>query len=358
MTTAPEPLINSTAVFVIHLVIVVTNVLSMVFSISWVCFVCLRLKNIRKQAGRVEVFDSVELKDLRNKRNKYYLFLIVMIIEAIHVGLRLWVYIAFTVFDKFPYKLNCTIIEDYKAYQFIVSLQPCQFTWIGLSHSFALALVISMNITVQFIRESYSYYEKSFRWIKIWIVFGSVQFLSVWIFLSIPYIALIGSALFIVFAFVDYVALFRAAKRLLTILNMRLFDLKYEPLEYTRFRRSMLKLQWLGFFLLSLFIYMFGIVLAHVAIWTSLLPCFLDKYYSINWPVFNATQVETVANVGSIVWLLDYIAIFQFDVVLVSVNLFYLLYTRVTRTNIREETRHLMEQYNDSITRGPRTYSL
>ena len=356
----PEPIINSTAVFIIHLVIVATNVLSMIFSIAWVCYICLRLKNIRKQAGREDVFDSVELKNLRNKQNKYYLFLAVMIIEAIHVALRLVIYIVFTTLDMFPNILQpgCTIIGKYKAYQFIESLQPYQFIWIGLSHSFALALVVSMHITMLYLREMYSYYEKTFKWVKIWFVIGIAQFLSVWIFLSIPYIALIGSVLFTVYALVDFVALFRAAKRLLAILNMRLFDLQYEPTEYNRFRRSMLKLQWLGFFLLSLFIYLVGIILAHIAIWTSLSPCFFETYYKINFPVLNATQVETVANVGSILWLLDYVAIFQFDAVLLSANLIYLIYTRLSRKNIREETRHLMEQYSDSITRGPKTYTL
>ena len=334
----PEPIINSTAVFIIHLVIVATNVLSMIFSISWVCYICLRLKNIRKQARREDVFDSVELK-----QNKYYLFLVVMIIEAIHVASRLVIYIVFTTFDKFPYHSSCTIIGKYKAYQFIESLQPYQFIWIGLSHSFALALVVSMHITMLYLREMYSYYEKTFKWVKIWFVIGIVQFLSVWIFLSIPYIALIGSVLFTVYALVDFVALVRAAKRLLAILNVRLLELKNEPTEYNRFRQSMLKLQWLGFFLLSLFIYLVGIILAHIAIWTSLSPCFLETYYNVTFPVLNATQVETVANVGSIAWLLDYVAIFQFDMVLLSANLIYLIYTRLSRKNIREETRHLID---------------
>ena len=357
MTPEPEPLINSTLVFIIHLVIIVTNVLGVIFSTSWVCYICLRLKKMRKKA-RNDILESMDLKNLKNKLKKYYLFLAVMIIEAIHVALRLGIYIVFTILDQFPYKADCGTIGEYKAYQFIVSLQPYQFIWIGLSHSFALALVVSMTITMLYLRETYSYYDKNLKWIKIWIVIGIVQFLSVWIFLSIPYIALIGSLLFTVYAFVDFAMLFRAAKRLLAILNMRLFDLQYEPTEYTRFRRSMVKIQWLGFFLLSLFVYLVGIVLAHVAIWMSLSPCYLDTYFHVKFPVLNATQVETVANVASIVWLLDYVAILQFDVVLMLANLFYLIYTRLSRSNIREETRHLMEQYNDSISRGPRTYTL
>ncbi|KAI6660546.1 hypothetical protein LOD99_14130 [Oopsacas minuta] len=351
-TPIPDVIINHTAVTTFHIILIVTNVVGVLFSISWVIYVWSKLEKIKKQLKRVDVLNTLEINEMRNKVIKYYLYLAVMIIEAIHVLLRLVIYIVFTAFDFLPHEPSqptCHIIGNYSAYYFIERLQPYQFIWIGLSHSFAIALIISLIVTMLYLRESYSYYERRFKWIKRWLVIGIVQFFAVWVFLSIPYMAPIGSIIFTLSTILDFAFLVKAARRLLAILNMRLFDLKFEPEKYSTFRRSLIKFQWLGIFLLSLMLYLIGIVFAHIAIWLSVSPCFFSTYYNIPY-VLTDTQVDTISNVASIVWLLDYVAIFQFDIVLLAGNIIYMIYTRISRKNINDETRQLMNDYSNSLT--------
>ena len=348
--TDKEPLINHIGVLVFHLLVVVTNVVSVLFSVSWVWYICAQINQTRKIKRRFEREhgEVTTIRELESKIKKYYLYLVIMVIEAFHVALRLIIYIIFTVLDFLEIDAHCETIDEYRAYYFIESLMPYQFIWIGLSHSLALALMISLIVTLLFLRETYSYYEKRFRWVKIWIIIGIIQFLLVWSLLSIPWVALLGSTIFTVFAVIDFLMLYKASKRLLSVLNMRLFDLRYEHQKYWSFRKSLLKFKWFGSFLLSLMVYLFGIIFAHLAIWLSISPCYFDKYFNIGVHL-NTTEVQIVADVASVIWLLDYLAILQFDLALVGGNIAYLIYTRVSMRNVNAETRQLLRDYTDSV---------
>ena len=344
-----EPLIGHWWVFGFHVTIVVTNILSLFFSISWVWYICAQINITRRVQKRLEreYGDLNSLKETQTKKTKYIFYLVVMLIEALHVALRLIIYIIFTILDFFYLDVECTTIGQYRAYYFIENLMPYQFIWIGLSHSLALALMISLIITLIFLRESYSYYKKNFKWIKFWFVFGCIQLPAVWLLLSIPWVALLGSISFIFFAIVDFSMLYTTAKRLFSILNMRLFDLRYEN-EYHMFRRALLKFRWFGLFLLSLGVYLIGIFLAHLAIWLSISPCYFQHYLNIGYNP-NTTEVLTIANVASVAWLLDYLAIAQFDIVLVFGNILYFIYARATMKDTNAETRLLLRRYTESI---------
>ena len=332
--------------------------MSVLFSVSWVWYICAQIIQTRKIKRRFEREhgEVTNIRELESKIKKHYLYLVIMVIEAFHVALRLIIYIIFTVLDFFELDAHCDTIDEYRAYYFIESLMPYQFIWIGLSHSLALALMISLIVTLLFLRETYSYYEKRFRWIKIWIIIGIIQFLSVWSLLSIPWVALLGSAIFTIFAVVDFFMLYKASKRLLSVLNMRLFDLRYEQ-KYWSFRNSLLKFKWFGYFLLSLMVYLFGIIFAHLAIWLSISPCYFDTYFNIGVHL-NTTEVQIIADVASVVWLLDYLAILQFDLTLVGGNIAYSIYTCVSMRNVNAETRQLLRDYTDSVTDRQRGYSL
>ena len=346
--TDKEPLLSHIGI-VFHLLVVATNVVSILFSVSWVWYFCAQLNQTKKIKRRLESEhgEVTTIRELESKIKKYYLYLVIMVIEAFHVALRLITYIVFTVLDFIEFDADCVIIDEYRAYYFIESLMPYQFIWIGLSHSLALALMISLIVTLLFLRETYSYYEKRFRWVKIWIIIGIIQFLSVWSLLLIPWVALLGSTIFTVFAVIDFFMLYKTSKRLLSVLNMRLFDLRYEQ-RYWSFRNSLLKFKWFGYFLLSLMVYLFGIVFAHLAIWLSISPCYFDRYFNTGVHL-NTTEMQIVADVASVVWLLDYLAILQFDLALVGGNLAYLIYARVSKRNVNAETRQLLRDYTDSV---------
>ena len=97
-----------------------------------------------------------------------------MVIEALHVLFRLIIYIVFTVFDFLPtirpentFSIPGSTDGDFnKAFNFIEEVEPYQFIWIGLSHCLILALMISLIVTMLFLRETYSYYDRDYKLIK------------------------------------------------------------------------------------------------------------------------------------------------------------------------------------------------
>ena len=293
---------------------------------------------------------------MKTKIHKHYFFLSVMVIEALHVLFRLIIYIVFTVFDFLPiirpentFTIPGSTDGDFnKAFNFIEEVEPYQFIWIGLSHCLILALMISLIVTMLFLRETYSYYDRDYKLIKFWIDFGVVQFSMVFVFLSIPYIAMMGSVLFTIFSFIDFAGLVYAGKRLHVILKMRLFDLKWEPDKYDSFKRRLLRFKWLYIFLISLLIYLIGIVLAHLAIWLSVSPYYFKQYFHYPYS-FQSYVVNSILDSASIAWILDYLAILQFDIVLVGGNLLYLLYTRLTQRNVNKEAKRLVDDYTNEL---------
>ena len=348
--TGKEPLISHQCVLGVHVLVVITNFLSVLFSISWVCYIYAQINHTRRVQRRLEG-DVARLEESRTKIKQYLLYLVIMVIEAFHVALRLVIYIIFTVLDFINVDARCEIIDKYRAYSFIENLMPYQFIWIGLSHSLALALMISLIVTLLFLRETYSYYEKNLKWFKIWIIIGFIQFPIVWLLLSIPWVALLGSILFTIFAIIDFIMLYPTSKRLLSILNMRLFDLRYEHDKYISFRRALLKFKLFGLFLVSLLVYLVGIILAHLGIWLSISPCYFSRYLNIAFNP-NTTEVQRIADVASVVWLLDYLAILQFDVALLVGNIGYLIYRRFSMKDVNAETRQLLRDYTDSVSKA------
>ena len=370
------PIIPFQVVWGFHILITVTNLFGLLFSALWVFYISCEVKRIQRILKRLKLQILAEeimhkMKEMRTKLHKYYFYLAVMVIEALHVLFRLIIYIVFTGLDfdsylqaandnltnsSVTYEDKCIFVEEFnEAFNFIERAEPYQFIWIGLSHCLILALMLSLIVTMFFLRETYSYYDRDYKLIKFWIKFGVVQFSMVFVFLSIPYIAMMGSVLFTTFSFIDFAGLVYAGKRLHVILKMRLFDLQWEPDKYDSFKRRLLRFKWLYIFLISLLIYLIGIVLAHLAIWLSVSPCYFNRFFF--YP-YTLPHVYNILNSASFFWVLDYLAILQFDIVLVGGNLIYLLYAKLTQKSANKETKRLLNDYTNELLGRPRYNTL
>ena len=348
-----EPLIPYTYGTIFHICIVITNAVSLFFSIGWVVFIVLKLKKIQLVLERLHLLvEENEIEKLLNeqqtKKYKYYFFLSTTILEACHVSLRLMTFAISTYFDFFP-AAKCDWVQRYKAYDFITSIQPYQFIWISLSHCFVLTLMTSVIMTMLYIRESYSYFAHTYKWVWRWAYIGLFQFIVCWALLISPYSGLAGSSLYITCMTLDFLVLIAVGRRLHSALIMRLMDVQYEPREWLRMERGIIRFKRVStVFIISLFLYLIGVLCAHLGIWVALSPCYFEKFFGIHF-IFNKEKVQYIVDVASVIWLIDYIAVIQFDLVLIGVNVAYIVQSRLSYRDVNEETRQIITNYREQV---------
>ncbi|KAI6645783.1 hypothetical protein LOD99_13046 [Oopsacas minuta] len=355
-----QPLIPYICGTIFHIIIVVTNFVSLIFSLGWVGFILVKISKIRLILRRLELLTQEPetakiLDELQTKKNKNYFFLSTTLLEASHVSLRLMTFAISTYFDFEP-SAKCDWVEDYKAYDFITSKQPYQFIWISLSHCLVLSLMTTLIMTILSIRESYSYFPRCFKWVWRWAYIGMLQFIICWALLISPYTGLAGSSLYIVCMAIDFVALIAAGRKLYAILVMRLLDLQFEPLEWSRMYRGMTIFRRVSsVFIVTLFFYLIGVLCAHLGIWVALSPCYFSKFFSIHFR-FTKQKVQYILDVASIIWLIDYIAVIQFDLVLIVVNIAYIVYSRLNYRDVNQETRSVIARYREHVISTRRSF--
>ena len=355
-----EPLIPYIYGTFFHISIVITNAVSLFFSIGWVVFIILKLKKIRLVLKRLHLFVEEHeiaklLDEQQTKKYKYYFFMWTTILEACHVSLRLMTFAISTYFDFVP-DAKCDWVQEYKAYDFITSKQPYQFIWISLSHCFVLSLMTAIIMTMLYLRESYSYFARSYQWVWRWAYIGLLQFIVCWALLISPYTGLAGSSLYLVCVTLDFLVLIGVGRRLHAVLMMRLMDLQYEPREWLRMERGIIKFKRVSsVFIISLFLYLIGVLCAHLGIWVALSPCYFEKFFGIHfW--FSKKKVQYIVDVASVIWLIDYIAVIQFDLVLIGVNVAYIVYARLSYRDVNEETRRIIANYREQVLSDWRRY--
>ena len=348
-----EPIIPYLVGTVFHIVIVFTNLIGLIFSISWVLFIFLKLRTIENILKRLNLqshtAEIIKLKEeQQTRKNKYCFFLSTTVLEACHVSLRLMTFSISSYFDFVPAP-DCKWVDEYRAYDFITSRQPYQFIWISLAHCFVLSLMTTLIMTILFLRESYSYFEPVYDWVWRWASIGLVQFILCWALLLSPYTGLVGSILYILFVWVDYFVLIAVGRKLYALLLMRLIDLQFDPIEWGRLNRGISKFRRVSsVFMLSFFIYIIGIICSHLGIWVGLSPCYFEKFFSIQ-IFFTLEKVQLLLDIASIIWLADYIAVIQFDLVLICVNIVYIVYSRMSYRDINEETRRLVSRFQEDV---------
>ena len=348
-----QPLIPYTCGTVFHIIIVITNFVSLLFSLGWVCYIVVKLSKIRLVLRRLRLLTQEPefariFEEQHTKRHKYYFFLTTTTLEACHVSLRLMTFAISTFFD-FESAAKCDWVQEYKAYDFITSKQPYQFIWISLSHCFVLSLMTTLIMTILFIRETYSYYARCYEQVWRWAYIGMLQFIICWALLISPYTGLAGSSLYLLCMTVDFVFLLAAGKKLYAVLIMRLLDLQFEPKEWVCMNRGITKFRRVSsIFMTSLFLYLIGVLCAHLGIWVSLSPCYFSKFFDIHF-LFTQQKVQDLLDVASIIWLIDYLAVIQFDLVLISVNIVYIVSSRLHHRDVNEETRNLIANYREQV---------
>ena len=348
-----QPLIPYTCGTVFHIIIVLTNFVSLVFSLGWVCYIIIQLSKIRLILRRLRLLTrETEIARIfdeqQTKKHKYLFFLTTTILEACHVGLRLLTFAISTFFD-FESAAKCDWVEDYKAYDFITSKQPYQFIWISLSHCFVLSLMTTLIMTILFIRESYSYFARCYKQVWRWGYIGMFQFIICWALLISPYTGLAGSCLYLLCMGIDFVFLIVAGKKLYAVLIMRLLDLQFEPREWVCMNHGITKFRRVStIFITSLFFYLIGVLCAHLGIWVALSPCYFSKFFGIHF-LFTQQKVQDILDVASVIWLIDYLAVIQFDLVLIAVNISYIVSSRLHHRDVNEETRDLIANYREQV---------
>lgn len=256
---------------------------------------------------------------------------------------------AISTFFDFESAAKCDWVEDYKAYDFITSRQPYQFIWISLSHCFVLSLMTTLTMTILYIRESYSYYARCYRQVWRWGYIGMLQFIICWALLISPYTGLAGSSLYILCMIIDFIFLMSAGRKLYAVLIMRLLDLQFDPREWTCMYRGVTKFRRVSsIFMISLFVYLIGVFCAHLGIWVALSPCYFSKFFGIHF-LFTQQKVQDILDVASIIWLVDYLAVIQFDLVLITVNIVYIVSSRLHHRDVNEQTRGLIANYREHV---------
>ena len=309
----------------------------------WMYRIVQRVRNTFKETKSLRG-DSKEstlkkIRTIKSKQSKHIFFLCFMLLFVMHICVRSFIYIIFVLAEYFVEKQSC--VEIATELNFIHSIQMFVFPLLLVSGTLLIAVLISLGAFLLFVRETYNYFGKKVKWIKIWIFIGAVQVIITIVLQLIPWLIMIGSVVLVCFLLIDYVFLIGALRKLVKTLNLKKIDATYKSNLKFRYRQCINGIRMLSRpLLITLFVYIFGIAMEQLAVWTTLARCFVVKYYYMD----RGTYVDTslLANIASFLWVVTYITIIQFYISFLLIALAYFCRSHRNRKEMENEQRRLI----------------
>ena len=309
----------------------------------WVYRIIQKVRTTFKEMKTLRGEDNTlkKIRTVKNKQSKHIFFLCFMLLFVMHICVRSFIYIMFVVAEYFVEEHPCIENTTVTGLKFIHSIEMFVFPMLLVSGTLFIAVLISLGTFLLFVRETYNYFGKKVKWIKIWIFIGVVQVIIITVLQLIPWLIMFGSVVLACFLLIDYALLIGALRKLVKTLNLKKIDATYKSCLKFRYRQCIKGIRMLSRpLLITLFVYIFGIAMEQLAVWTTLARCFVVKYYYMD----RETYVDTslLANIASFLWVVTYITIIQFYISFLLIALAYFCHSHRNRKEMENEQRRLI----------------
>ena len=298
-------------------------------------------KEIKSLRGEHKDGILKKIRTVKNKQSKHIFFLCFMLLFVMHICVRSFIYIMFVLAEYFVEEHPCVENTTITELKFIHSMHMFVFPMLLVSGTLFIAVLISLGTFLLYVRETYNYFGKKVKWIKVWTFIGVVQVVTTVVLQLIPWLILIGSVVLACFLLMDFVFLIGALRKLVKTLNLKKIDATYKSSLKYRYRQCINGIRMLSRpLLITLFVYIFGIVMEQVAVWTTLARCFVVKYYYMDRETY--VDIYLLANIASFLWVVTYITIIQFYISFLLIALAYFCHSRRNRLEMQNEQRRLI----------------
>lgn len=349
--------------------VVIGNSIVFLFSSSWSVFLINRVR-VQWLKRRDIPATTNEYTRTTIELNTNIFFILVLIIEALHLFIK---GIGFGLFFLFGY-LPTNITSTWTSCNRLSPIYPAvaSFSWlpihlfrIGITNGLLLSLVTLLAVLMYYLSQAHSVEgnKVNFRRIYQLLTFAYLQFTIVFLLTGIWWTFLAGAAVFVIFLAIDYILVIKFSLKLNNTLKRRKDDIYWaeggrnstyfeQEKIITMFQRRVF------LFLTSLTIYLLSVLCSTVGNWVGLIPadpCFFQATYDVIMPEPSTQVVLASGYISAVFLILCDLGIIQFDAVLTFLNMGYLCskyyYSRIAHGVTRRETDQLLADYKNSLIR-------
>ena len=322
----------------------------LLFTLLLLCWLYCITKRVRgtfkelKSLGRNQSNESTlkKIRKIKSKQNKHIYFVCCILLFIAHTCGRSLIYLAFVLVEYFVVKSECGQYETTKELQFVYSLLRVIFPALSITGVLFLGSLISLGTFLLYVKESYSYFGKNLKAIRIWFFIGALQIISVLVLMIVPYVAVLGSVALSLYLIIDYIFLIIALKKLVRILVMKKMDATYQSELKFRYKQCIKGIRALSRpMFATLFFYIFGLIMEQVSAWVTIGDCFTRIIYGSDIQLETATLL-LLENIASFLWIITYIAALQFYISSLLVVVAYFCHSYSNRRESKNERKRLI----------------
>ena len=332
-----HPLISNNLLEGFLLTIVIMNSIAFLFSIGWLTYIgretiSLRrkLRGIKGNKHDVEVFRN--RYNIQTQFHRNLIILCILVVEALHLIIRGIGFGLFFVFEKLNETDNTFIISPNILNRFgpIKAYRHFQITLvrIGITNGLLLLFMVLLSNLMIYLLKAYSEH-KDYKKIRLYFIFGLVQFSITLITMSIIPAAIFGSLIATILLILDYVILIKSRNRLVWALRKWKNDGGYYDDMQTYRKRNKYLLsfnKWTRALLISLLVYLISVLAENVGNWVMMIglnPFFVNKYYWLSIQFPSDVFLNATVNFAYLLFIISNLGTLQFDLFLCLSNLIY-----------------------------------
>ena len=283
-----------------------------------------------------------KIRKMKSKQNKHIYFICCILLFTAHTFGRSIIYIAFVLAEYYLPETECNQNEISEELQFVNSMPTAVFPALSITGVLFIASLICLGTFLFYVKESYSFFGKNLKPVRVWFAIGAFQIISALSLMSIPHVAILGSAAFAAYLFIDYIFLIVALNKLVRILVQKKMDATYQSKLKFRYNQCIKGIRTLSRpMLVTLFFYICGLIMEQVSTWVTVGKCFVGIYYFVELQL-DAETILLTQNVASFLWIITYIATLQFYVSLLLIVLAYFCHSYKNKKESKSEQKRLI----------------
>ena len=352
--------------------VVIGNTIVFLFSTSWSIFLANRIR-VQWLKRRDIPITTNEYTRVTIELNTNIFFILVLIIEALHLIIKGIGFGLFFLFGNLPpnitstysYWTSCNKLTPFYSAVTSFSWLPIHLFRIGITNGLLLSLVTLLAVLMCYLSQAHSVEGNKVNYKHIYrlLTYAYLQFTIVFLLTGIWWTFLVGTVVFLTFLAIDYFLVIKFYFKLNNTLKRRRDDIYWaeggENSVYfaqekiiTMFQRRVC------LFLTSLTIYLLSVICSTVGNWVGLIPanpCFFQATYDVTMPEPSTELVLAAGYISAVLLILCDLGIIQFDIVLTFFNVGYVCskyyYSRIAHGVTRRETDQLLADYRNSVSR-------
>ena len=313
----------------------------------WLYYITKRVRETVRELkllGKNQSSESIlkKIRKIKSKQNKHIYFICCIVLFIAHTCGRSFIYLTFVLVEYYPPVKDCNEDEVTKELLFVYSLEKVIFPALSITGVLFIASMISVATFLLYVKESYNYFGKNLKAVKIWICIGALQIASIVFLMIIPYVAILGSIALSLYLIIDYIFLIVALKKLVRILVQKKMDATYQSELKFRYKQCIKGIRTLSRpMLATLFFYICGLIMEQISVWVTVGKCFVREIYGYDVPL-DADYILLMQNIASVLWIITYFATLQFDVSSMLIVIAYFCHSRSNKKESMNERKRLI----------------